>query len=43
MIEKKTVFEITVEKFSKQKGHLKFDRRPQKFSNFVKNKSLTKI
>jgi len=36
-------FEITVEKFLKQKSHLKFDRQPHKFSNFVENKSLTKI
>jgi len=40
---KKDVFEITIEKFSKQKSHLKFDRSPHKFSNFVENKSLTKI
>jgi len=35
--EKKNVFEITVEKFSKQKSYLKFERRPHKFSNFVEN------
>jgi len=42
-IRKKNIFEITVKKLSKQKSHLKFDKRPHKFSNFVKNKSLTKI
>jgi len=36
----KNVFEITVEKFSKQKSLLKFDRRPHKFSNFAKNKQI---
>jgi len=40
---KKDVFKITVEKFLKQKSHLKFDRWPDKFSNFVENNSLIKI
>jgi len=41
-LNRKNILEITVEKISKQKV-IKFVRRPHKFSNFVKNKSLAKI
>jgi len=35
----KNIFDIAVEKFSKQKSYLKFDRQHHKFSNFVRIKA----